>query len=236
MTKIILAQHSKAIKHNQVNLDKFKAKNPDISHVSSRKLIYGIGVNDANYVVNPKINGKRVTCIFYETWTGMIKRCYYDKYQDKYPTYIGCIVTNEWHSFMAFKSWMETQDYENKQLDKDLLFIGKKVYSPETCIFVTCQVNVLLNDNAAARGDYPLGVSFYKEKYVATVGINNKQKYLGRFNTPREAESAYVKAKTANIIKIALEQNSSKLMKALIMQASYMRVNFECNAANVNPI
>jgi len=209
-------------------LDKFIADNPNIKNVISRKLIDGIGVNDSDYVTQPMIDGKLVRCKFYRAWSDMVSRCYSPKYQERRATYKGCTVCDEWLIFTSFKRWMENQNYEEKQLDKDILSFGNKVYSPETCIFVSGQVNSLLNNNGAVRGSFPQGVYLCQGKFVAMVGVDGKKTYLGRYHTIREAEAAYIKAKTANIIKVALKQKEERLKKALIMQASYMRVNFEC--------
>ena len=59
---------------------------------------------------------------------------------------------------MEFKRWMEKQDWEGKQLDKDIIKKGNKLYCPEFCFFVDNKVNSILTDPAAARGGTPNGV------------------------------------------------------------------------------
>ncbi|AUR92613.1 winged helix-turn-helix DNA-binding domain protein [Vibrio phage 1.174.O._10N.261.55.A8] len=73
----------------------------------------------------------------YKTWVNMLGRCYDQKYQTRCPTYVGCSVCKEWHNFQNFAEWMATQDHDGKQLDKDIKVEGNKVYSPDTCTFVT---------------------------------------------------------------------------------------------------
>jgi len=70
------------------------------------KLVCGVGINDADYEVQPIINGKRVMCPFYAKWVGMLERCYSEKFQNKWPTYIGCYVILDWIYFSNFKYWM----------------------------------------------------------------------------------------------------------------------------------
>ena len=173
-----------------------------------RKPLYGVGDNDADYMVKPEIDGKLVHCQFYRKWSNMFQRCYSGKYQARQPTYIGCTVTKEWLSFSNFKSWMEKQDWQGKELDKDLLVQGNKLYSPTTCLFVTREINSLLNDHKANRGLYPIGVSFKKQnnKFRAHISINGKLKYLGPFNTPELAHEEYKKAKYDLIKQVALQQ------------------------------
>jgi hypothetical protein len=45
-------------------------------------------------------------------------------------------------------------------LDKDILYKGNKIYSPDTCVFVPQEINALFVKNDANRGDLPIGV-FY---------------------------------------------------------------------------
>lgn len=164
------------------------------------KLVYGVGINDANYVTQPTIDGKKVICPFYIRWTSMLKRCHSAKYQAKFPTYVGCSVAEEWLTFSNFRKWMVEQDWKDKQLDKDLLIEGNKSYSPETCAFVCRALNQLLTDSAAIRGELPIGVSKRRKKYEARVNKDGKRIYLGTFNTPEEAHAAWKKAKALIIL------------------------------------
>ena len=173
-----------------------------------RRLIYGVGINDADYLVQPKVNGKKVTCPFYSKWKEMLRRCYSVKFLEKQPTYTGCTVIEGWLLFSNFKVWMMNKDWQGNELDKDLLIQGNKVYSPDNCLFVTRAINLLLNENKAARGKYPQGVDFHKasDKYKASVRIKGKQKYLGLFDTPKEAFEVYKKAKYEIIKEVAFRQ------------------------------
>lgn len=126
----------------------------------------------------------------------MLQRCYSANLQACRPTYIDCKVCSEWHNFLAFKSWMELQDWKGKELDKDLIGNGK-LYSPETCVFVSPSLNTLFLDCGANRGEYPLGVCWNKEirKFQAAIRINGKSKYLGSFSNPNDAHETWLSAK-----------------------------------------
>jgi hypothetical protein len=111
--------------------------------------VYGFGVNDADYQVNvtESLNGKRVTtwrCAYYQKWVNMLDRAYGRTFR---PSYVGVKVCDEWRSFMAFKSWMEKQDWEGKELDKDLLG-GGTLYSPDTCCFISKRANMILQSGS----------------------------------------------------------------------------------------
>lgn len=161
----------------------------------ANSMVQGVGVNDSDYAVHQQANGKRTMCPFYRCWHNMLKRCS-EEYQSSHRTYAGCKACDEWHSFLSFKAWMELQDWGGKQLDKDLIGDGK-LYSPETCVFISGALNNLFNENGSQRGDLPIGVCWHKPagKFISTVKINGKKKTLGYFASPAEAHSEWYLAK-----------------------------------------
>ena len=78
-------------------------------------------------------------------------------------------------------------------MDKDLLFTDNKTYSETACVFVPHEINLFFIDCGKARGEYPVGVCFHKQrgKFMAYCAVNSKQQYLGLFNTPQEAFAVY---------------------------------------------
>ena len=172
--------------------------------MSKRRLVQGFGINDSPYLtdwIDDDGNGWR--CPAQRAWKNMIKRCRCSKHQEKHPTYIGCSVSEEWRHFTAFRSWFSLNWVQGWELDKDILKPGNKVYSPSTCAYVPSEINVLLTDSAASRGDYPQGVWLRKDtrKFRASVSSNGKSKPLGCFTTPEEAEICYLRAKADEIEK-----------------------------------
>lgn len=184
-----------------------------------KKLVYGAGINDANYQVYTIVNGKQVKCPYYSKWQGMLERCYSAKYQAKHQTYIGCYVCKEWLTFSNFKLWMETQDWEGRQLDKDILTRGNKSYSPETCVFVSPLVNTFITESAAARGYFPLGVNLHKSagKFKAQCSnpFKKKVEHLGLFVRPNEAHQAWKRRKHQLAVQLADLQVDERVAKAL---------------------
>lgn len=185
----------------------------------TKKLVFGIGLNDVDYHVYSKVNGKTVICHYYATWKHMLERCYCKKYLSKKPTYEGCEVCDEWLRLSIFKKWMETQDWEGKQLDKDLLLKGNKVYSPETCIFVEKSLNSFLTENNAKRGGSLIGVSRagYINKFRAQCGdyFGGGKSYLGVFDSEIEAHAAWKKRKHEIACQLADLQTDERVAKAL---------------------
>ena len=188
------------------------------------KKIFGIGVNDCPDPVYryEKVNGrwKSVwTCPYYVVWKEMLRRCYYEPYLKKQPTYRGCSVCEGWIYFMTFKAWMMTQDFEGKALDKDILFEDNKVYSPKTCRFVDRDLNMFLTDSGAIRGEWPLGVYWHKAsgKFVSQCSnpFTKKQENLGYFTCPQAAHEAWCKRKHQHALALADLQDDEAIAEAL---------------------
>jgi hypothetical protein len=201
-----------------------------------KKLVYGIGINDANYMVCQKINGKPQLCPYYRTWHSMLERCYSAKYQARHPTYIGCTVCEEWHSFMAFRVWMIKQDWQGKQLDKDLLVAGNRVYSSDTCLFVSSQINTLLSYGGQFQGNWPIGVCWDIEnkKFRAACNINGSRKQLGRFTDPQAAHRVWQTCKIKAIHEAAASQEDARLVAALNRIAAKVQSDFDLNIETKN--
>lgn len=172
----------------------------------SKRLTHGIGFNSGDKY-KATIDGKITKS--YSTWRSMLQRAYYQKYQVRKPTYIGCSVADEWLDYQKFAEWFSNHEYSNYNyhLDKDLLLPGNKIYAPDRCAFVPRQLNNLLNGNSAVRGQYLQGVSFNKgnNKFVAQIRIDGKNQHLGYFDCPQEAHGAYKTAKEAYVKEKALE-------------------------------
>lgn len=189
------------------------------------KLVYGVGVNDADYTTSKEIvvDGKRKvvwTCPFYKRWQGMLERCYSKKFHIKNTTYVNCLAAAEWHYFMTFKAWMETQDWEGKHLDKDILLLGNKIYGPDACVFIDQKVNGFLNERQNDRGEWPIGVTFHKrDRKFHAQGydvMTGKRKSLGYYDDPQEAHSAWLSNKLEQAKILASQQTDKRVAEALI--------------------
>lgn len=189
------------------------------------KLIHGIGINDADYnvvrygLVDDK-NKIIWYCPYYTRWKAMLARCYSENYKEKKPSYIGCSVVKEWHLFSNFRAWMVAQPWQGKQLDKDILFPGNKVYGPDTCVFVDARINLFLTESTANRGEFPIGVYWDKDSNRYKAQGNNpatgKRKHLGLFEDPEEAHKAWLTFKLEQAYILAAEQTDERVAKALI--------------------
>ena len=192
--------------------------------------MYGVGINDAEYVVVKRetigyVDGKQKQkqvwiCPYYRVWRNMLKRCYFVKFQERKPTYKGCSVSEEWKRFSNFRKWMEKQDWGGKELDKDLLVRGNKVYSEETCVFVSSTVNNFTTDRSNDRGEWLIGVYWVKVsgkfKSSCRNPLTNKLEYLGYFTFELEAHQAWLTRKLELAKELAAIQTDSRVADALI--------------------
>ena len=193
-------------------------------------LVYGVGINDANYniekdlVLISELTGKKIrkkiwACPFYKAWARMLERCYSEKFHKTRNTYKGCAVCEDWKKFSNFKKWMEQQDWTGKQLDKDLLIPGNKIYSPETCVFVDKAINLFMTDCKASRGKFPIGVAFVTRDKVFQASCSNplakKKDYLGTFDCPIKAHLAWRKRKHEIACMLADMQKDERIASAL---------------------
>lgn len=150
--------------------------------------VFGIGYyGQGKY--KSRINNKKTKS--YEIWHAMMERCYDPYFINKNLTYKDCFVCEEWHNFQNFAQWWEEHVYDCKnermELDKDILFKGNKIYSPETCLIAPQRINILFTKNDVNRGKYPIGVDEYYDKKWGYKKLRvrclmyNKSKCLGYF-------------------------------------------------------
>jgi hypothetical protein len=160
----------------------------------------------------------------YRLWNNMINRCYNEKELSRNPTYKDCHVSENFKYYPYFKEWCNQQigfGNEGWQLDKDILVKGNKVYSEDTCCFVPREINCLLVNRRLHRGEYPVGVSYDKQrdKFVAGYSVNGVRKHLGCFTNEQEAFLVYKQAKESYIKEVAekwKDQIDPRVYEALV--------------------
>lgn len=168
--------------------------------------VFGFGINDYDKPVT--IDNSKLYA--YEVWTDMIKRCYKGYRLEKYPTYQGCKVCDEWRYFSKFKEWFDENYVEGSVLDKDLLGGNSKIYSPQTCCFIPPRLNIILAKHS---------ITIYKrsDKYVAYLRQDGTRQIIGHYATPQQVVKVYVATKLCYMIKLAGEY----LKDGLITEAVY---------------
>jgi hypothetical protein len=172
---------------------------PKCKSCNNKKLIFGVGINDLNdYIFS---DYKLSKC--YTVWHSMLRRCYSSVYQKHKKSYIGCSVCSEWLFLSNFYKWFNENHVDGFELDKDILFKGNKIYSPQTCSFIPRRINCLLVSCKSKRGIYPIGVKRNGKLYESSCKINGKDVYLGLFKNANDAFLAYKKFKESYIKELA---------------------------------
>jgi len=122
-----------------------------------RNLVCGVGFNDGKYPT--KKDGKFL--LEYDTWKGMLRRCYSETMKTAHPTYIPCTVSENFKSYSYFYEWCHRQvgfGVAGFEIDKDIIKKRNKEYSETTCSFVPFQLNSLFTKTNKSRGGLPIGV------------------------------------------------------------------------------
>lgn len=171
--------------------------------------IYGVGITGDKYPrsINCKMTKE------YDTWIHILQRCFDDRLKEKQPSYIDKECCDEWLYYPNFYEWLHNQPnfdkwYSGKRwaIDKDILVKGNKVYSPDVCCLIPQNVNCLFLKREAERGDYPIGVTYKNEGFLASCHnpFTNKKEELGYYSTSEKAFQAY-KVYKEDIIKQVAE-------------------------------
>ena len=160
--------------------------------------VYGVGC-----LGNSKTTINGVMKKSYIYWNSMLTRCYAKNKKDSYKDKFVC---DEWLCYENFEKWFDENYYEIEgeriELDKDILFKGNKIYSPETCVFVPLTLNnMFVCQNMKKENGLPLGVGIDKKAktYYYCLNLFDKKIKAGGFKTSDEAFKGYKKEKEKHI-------------------------------------
>lgn len=186
-------------------------------------IIYGMGVNDmVGKCSFTSPQGKSKSHVWYKLWKGMLERCYSNKYQDKYPTYYGCSVCEDWKILSNFKEWFDSSNYRRGwHLDKDISIPHNKEYSPSACSFIPGIVNTfVIKDGIDKNGEMKFTTRNNGSLQVKCRNpITHKNETVGTFTCIESATRAYYehKLKIANLIVKEYGDNLSDGVKCGIL-------------------
>lgn len=133
-------------------IDRKNVKDPYVRTVYDFGYI-GVG---GNFTHSPGVNREA-----YLSWKGMISRVYGKNIKSCYN---GVSICDEWACFQNFADWFNTSNFKKGWcLDKDLLSVSNKIYSPSTCCFLPYELNSFISVNYKEPG------SLFLDKYRARV-------------------------------------------------------------------
>ncbi|QCQ57941.1 putative DNA binding protein [Rheinheimera phage vB_RspM_Barba22A] len=196
--------------------------------METERLVCGWGVNDythtSNNLVNSSGNRVKTRCPYYMKWASMIARVKPDYIKYCKPSYVECTICEEWKHLSNFVKWVDEQpnkNWMNYHLDKDLLVLGNKHYSPDTCCFLEPRINTFLERYNPKVRLYLIGARPKKIKgtvfYVYSIKnlFLNKTENLGIFNTEIEAHHAWLNRKHQLACMLADTQDDKRVINAL---------------------
>lgn len=122
-----------------------------------------------------------------QLWSSMMTRCYNSKYHEKEPTYKECYVCDRWLCFANFLEDLPLIDgynewYNNPNeriaLDKDMKIKGNKMYSIDTCMFVSSGDNII-ESNQRNKSKAILMINLETNEEIMLEKIKDAFPYLG---------------------------------------------------------
>jgi len=143
----------------------------------------------------------------------MLARCY----GGGHPTYLDCEVDERWWNYQVFAAWFYDNYVEGFHLDKDLLVEGNRIYSPETCLFVTPQLNTLF-----WKGGH--GVRRRRGgSFRAVIKLKGQKVKIGTYKTVQHAARVYRATKVKEVRRQAmLKSTPAILVPVLLARAERM--------------
>ncbi|ASU03408.1 hypothetical protein [Pseudoalteromonas phage SL25] len=189
--KKVLVSFSGDNSNSTYERDPYKVRNGKVKN-KFKPSVYGVGfVGEGSFCTG---------CESYNTWKGIIKRCYCES-STTYGIYggAGVKVCDSWLNYQNFAAWYDENKLSDSccyNVDKDLL--GGFEYSERTCALIPSDINRILNKQKSKRGVMPIGVfhsSSTKNPYTAIISLSGKARNLGVFKTEKDAFIAYKEAK-----------------------------------------
>ncbi len=155
----------------------------------------------------------------YRMWQDMLLRCYDSVRLDRRKTYRGVTVDPTWFNYQTFMKFLDKATTEanmsindlvnNYSLDKDLKVHGNKIYSEQTTIFISRDLNIFLTNNRITNSSGYIGVHAHGPNWRAefSVGGRGKRKRegLGTYKTKTEAFKTYMAARWKRIDELRIE-------------------------------
>ncbi len=200
-----------------------------MSYPAGQKLLFGFAVNDTTEPVMTIAGGVKWVCPFYSKWYDMLRRVNTYNKIEKNASYEGKGIHQEWHKFSSFKSWMASQDWEGKHLDKDVLGSGD-VYGSEFCCFLPADVNAFVRGiNFPAERAFGVNYNADRSVYVSRVYFDKKSINMGGFTNKYKAEMAYC-LKKLECFKILESRHKLDMRVADSIKTKYEKLYEEAKA------
>lgn len=179
-----------------------------------KRLVLGVGYNDAPYKSQAYIDGVSVICPAYLCWSNLLKRRYSEPWLSAGKAYRGVTISDEWLSFSSFRDWWLVNQVDGWQIDKDILS-NKNHYGKDECIFVPRWLNNFIEQREAGRGEFMIGVTYIKDRCRFQSRCRNphtlKSETIGYFKNEIDAHLAWRERKLAHAKSLKCEMDAIDL-------------------------
>lgn len=148
-----------------------------------------------------------------KTFNNMFDRTLYN------PDYADVTISGDFSSLTSFLDWNEENydpDWEDWQLDKDILNPGAREYSPQNCMYVPPEVNQLFKSTKS--GKYMKGVEASGKKFKAYCSVDGKKICLGTYPTELEAHKVHMKWRKARLTELAEKYKEYEKLSAALLE------------------
>lgn len=151
--------------------------------------VYGVGM------VGEYFSSSESTTPAYLAWRGILARCYSNKTKERQPSYKNATISEDWLNYSNFREWYLAEKGDAAivlEVDKDLLGMGTKVYSKETCLLLPKRINVFLITILVFGCTNLVKYSQTKRKYFIIINDKSRNEAFKNtyYDTYREAFSA----------------------------------------------
>ena len=150
--------------------------------------VYGIGYMG---VGKNKSSINKKTTKEYSVWQGLFERCYSPSNIIKNQSYIDCTVDKRWHNFQNFcedirslegyTEWKNSTKSREYSLDKDKKIKGNRIYSKDTCVFITSSENSTITAITGLNYIATRLSDNYKEEFT------NQTEFARKYNLHQQA-------------------------------------------------
>jgi len=108
---------------------------------------------------------------------------------------------------------MEQQDWEDRELDKDILSKSGNLYNPENCVFISRKLNQVFTKDRIKQSGLPRGVYWSKQnkKCHAKFNKNGKTEHVGYFDLIKDAHKAHDIARNKYVLALIRAENNKRI-------------------------
>lgn len=136
------------------------------------------------------------------------------------PHYEDVTVFDKWYTFSNFYYWSIPRYKKGWQLDKDIIDGNKRIYSPETCIYVPSEVNSLFRKFKNSTSYTGVYYDARSDRYYAQIKTLGMKYNAGGSDTAEGAHQLYMMARKEKYLSLSIKYSSNQELSELLKNLS----------------